>query len=157
MKTIKIFALFMAIVILHSCTKKPLADFDSDPTLFKEYITGFSSGFQSVNTDIRVQLAFNKKDWTINQELDKDIFEISPSVSGKVVALSQNTVAFIPEKKLDQNTLYQISFNVSKIANNAPKELEKFNFSLKTIKQDFVVQTQDLQSYSKDYYYLNGT
>lgn len=157
MKISKLFSLFFAIFILHSCSKKSAADFDSDASLFKDYISSFSSGFQSVNSDIRVQLAFNKKDWTLNQELDSDLFEISPSVSGKVVALSQNTIAFIPKNKLDQNTLYQVSLNLSKIADNVPKELEKFNFSVKTIKQDFIVSTQDLQSYSKDYYYLNGT
>lgn len=157
MKISKLFSLFFAVFILHSCSKKSAADFDSDASLFKDYISSFSSGFQSVNSDIRVQLAFNKKDWTLNQELDSDLFEISPSVSGKVVALSQNTIAFIPKNKLDQNTLYQVSLNLSKIADNVPKELEKFNFSVKTIKQDFIVSTQDLQSYSKDYYYLNGT
>jgi uncharacterized protein YfaS (alpha-2-macroglobulin family) len=157
MKISKLFSFFFAVFILHSCSKKSAADFDSDASLFKDYISSFSSGFQSVNSDIRVQLAFNKKDWTLNQELDSDLFEISPSVSGKVVALSQNTIAFIPKNKLDQNTLYQVSLNLSKIADNVPKELEKFNFSVKTIKQDFIVSTQDLQSYSKDYYYLNGT
>jgi uncharacterized protein YfaS (alpha-2-macroglobulin family) len=157
MKISKLFSFFFAVFILHSCSKKSAADFDSDAFLFKDYISSFSSGFQSVNSDIRVQLAFNKKDWTLNQELDSDLFEISPSVSGKVVALSQNTIAFIPKNKLDQNTLYQVSLNLSKIADNVPKELEKFNFSVKTIKQDFIVSTQDLQSYSKDYYYLNGT
>lgn len=157
MKTSKLFALFLAIFMLHSCTKKSAADFDSDPSLFKDYISSFSSGFQSVNSDIRVQLAFNKKDWTVNQELDSDLFEISPSVSGKVVALSQNTIAFIPKDKLEANTLYQVTLHLSKIADNVPKELENFNFSLKTIKQDFIVATQDLQSYSKDYYYLNGS
>ncbi|MGC4041268.1 MAG: MG2 domain-containing protein [Flavobacterium sp.] len=157
MKTNKIFGLFVAIFLLQSCTKKSIDDFDSDPTLFKEYITGFSSGFVSVNSDFRVQLAFNKNDWKPNQELDEDLFDISPSVSGKVVALSNNTIAFIPKEKLEQNTLYQITLHLSQITSKVPKELADFNFSVKTIKQDFIVNTDDLQSYSKDWYYLNGT
>ncbi|MEO5777656.1 MAG: MG2 domain-containing protein [Flavobacterium sp.] len=157
MKTNKIFGLFVAILLLQSCSKKSASDFDSDPSLFKDYITGFSSGFVSVNSDFRVQLAFNKNDWKPNQELDEDLFDISPSVSGKVVALSSNTIAFIPKEKLDQNTLYQITLHLSDITNKVPKELKDFNFSVKTIKQDFIVNTQDLQSYSKDWYYLNGT
>ncbi|WP_284653753.1 alpha-2-macroglobulin family protein [Flavobacterium terrisoli] len=156
MKTNKIFGLFVAILLLQSCSKKSASDFDSDPSLFKDYITGFSSGFVSVNSDFRVQLAFNKSDWKPNQELDDDLFDISPSVSGKVVALSPNTIAFIPKEKLDQNTLYQITLHLSDITNKVPKELKDFNFSVKTIKQDFIVNTQDLQSYSKDWYYLNG-
>ena len=156
MKTSKIFGLFVAILLLQSCSKKSVSDFDSDPSLFKDYITGFSSGFVSVHSDFRVQLAFNKTDWKANQELDNDLFDISPSVSGKVVALSPNTIAFIPKDKLEQNTLYQITFHLSEVTNKVPKELKNFNFSIKTIKQDFIVNTQDLQSYSKDWYYLNG-
>ncbi|WP_333599539.1 alpha-2-macroglobulin family protein [Flavobacterium sp.] len=157
MKTSKIFGLFIAIFMLQSCSKKSASDFDSDYSLYKDYITSFSSGFVSVNSDFRVQLAFNKSDWKPNQELDDDLFDISPSVSGKVVALSNNTIAFIPKEKLEQNTLYQITLHLSKITNKVPKELSDFNFSVKTIKQDFIVNTQDLQSYSKDWYYLNGT
>lgn len=157
MKTNKIFGLFVAIFLLQSCSKKSASDFDSDPSLFKDYITGFSSGFVSVSSDFRVQLAFNKSDWKPNQELDDDLFDISPSVRGKVVALSNNTIAFIPKEKLDQNTLYQITLHLSQITNKVPKELADFNFSVKTIKQDFLVNTLDLQSYNKDWYYLNGT
>ncbi|WP_264519822.1 alpha-2-macroglobulin family protein [Flavobacterium sp. N1994] len=157
MKTSKIFGLFVAILLLQSCSKKSASDFDSDPSLYKDYITSFSSGFVSVHSDFRVQLAFNKTDWKPNQELDEDLFDISPSVSGKVVALSSNTIAFIPKDKLEQNTLYQITLHLSDITNKVPKELANFNFSVKTIKQDFIVNTQDLQSYSKDWYYLNGT
>jgi len=157
MKTIKLIGLFLAIFVLHSCSKKSAADFNSDFSLYKDYISSFSSGFVSVSSDIRVQLAFNKSDWKPNQELDDDLFDISPSVSGKVVALSSNTIAFIPKDKLDQNTLYQVTLRLSKINDKTPKELENFNFSLKTIKQDFIVNTLDLQSYDKDTYYLNGT
>ncbi|MBF6641236.1 hypothetical protein IVB69_07070 [Flavobacterium sp. J49] len=156
MKTSKILGLLVAILLLQSCSKKSASDFDSDPSLYKDYITGFSSGFVSVNSDFRVQLAFNKSDWKPNQELDEDLFDISPSVRGKVVALSPNTIAFIPKEKLEQNTLYQITLHLSDITNKVPKELKDFNFSVKTIKQDFIVNTQDLQSYSRDWYYLHG-
>ncbi|HLP63460.1 alpha-2-macroglobulin family protein [Flavobacterium sp.] len=157
MKTIKLIGLFLAIFVLHSCTKKSVADFDSDFSLYKDYISSFSTGMVSVDSDIRVQLAFNKSDWEKDEELDDDLFEISPSISGKVVALSNNTIAFIPKDKLEQNTLYRVTLNLSKITNKVPKELSKFNFSLKTFKQDFVVNTNDLQSYNRDSYYLNGT
>jgi len=156
MKTSKILGLLVAIFMWQSCSKKSASDFDSDYSLYKDYITGFSSGFVSVNSDFRVQLAFNKSDWKPNQVLDEDLFDISPSVSGKVVALSPNTIAFIPNEKLEQNTLYQITLHLSDITNKVPNELKDFNFSVKTIKQDFIVNTQDLQSYSKDWYYLMG-
>lgn len=156
MKIKKLLALCFAIVVLHSCGKKSAADFNSDFSLFTKYISSFSSGIVSANSDIRVQLAVNKSDWKPNQELDDDLFDISPSVSGKVVALSSNTVAFIPKSKLDPNTIYQVTFHLGEIV-NTPKELKEFKFTIKTIQQDFIVNTLDLQSYNQDLYYLNGT
>lgn len=156
MKNYKLLCVLIAFVFWQSCSKKPVADFDSNFELFKEYISSFSSGYVSVQSDFRVQLAFNKSDWKTNQELDNDLFEISPKVKGKVVALSNNTIAFIPKEKLEQNTLYQISLKLSKINSKVPAELSTFNFSVRTIKQDFIVKTLDLQSYNKESYYLNG-
>jgi uncharacterized protein YfaS (alpha-2-macroglobulin family) len=149
---------FFVFFIFQSCGRKSAADFNSDFSLFKEYITSFTGGIVSSESDIRVVLAFDKKDWKVNQELDDDLFDISPSVHGKVVALSTNTIAFIPEKKLKPGTEYQVTLNLDKLT-AIPKEkeaaLSKFNFTVKTIKQDFTINTSDIQSYSKQYQYLN--
>ncbi len=154
MKTKILVYLFLAIFIFQACTKKSQANFNSNFSLFKEQISSFTSGIVTSQSDIRVVLASNKKDWKVNQVLDDDLFEISPSVSGKVVALSENTVAFIPEKKLKSGTEYQVTFKLSKVVEVA-KEFEDFKFTVKTIDQDFLVTTQDIQSYSKQYQYLN--
>ncbi|WP_026728564.1 alpha-2-macroglobulin family protein [Flavobacterium denitrificans] len=149
---------FFVFFIFQSCGRKSAADFNSDFSLFKEYIVSFTGGIVSSESDIRVVLAFDKKEWKANQELDNDLFDISPSVDGKVVALSPNTIAFIPEKKLKPGTEYQVTLKLDKLI-VLPKEKEKtlseFNFTVKTIKQDFTINTADIQSYSKEYQYLN--
>jgi len=149
---------FCVFFIFQSCGRKSAADFNSDFSLFKEYIVSFTGGIVSSESDIRVVLAFDKKEWKANQVLDSDLFDISPSVDGKVVALSSNTIAFIPEKKLKPGTEYQVTLNLDKLI-TLPKEKEKvlseFNFTVKTIKQDFTINTADIQSYSKEYQYLN--
>ena len=154
MKTKNLVYLFLVFFMFQACKKKSVTDFNSDFSIFKEQISSFTSGIVTAQSDIRVVLAVNKKDWKVNQVLEDDLFEISPSVSGKVVALSENTVAFIPEKKLKQDTEYQVTFKLSKVL-NVKTELEDFKFTVKTIKQDFLVATNDIQSYSKDYQYLN--
>ncbi len=146
--------------IFQACGRKSAADFNSDFSLFKDYITSFTGGIVSSQSDIRVVLGFEKKDWKINQELDSDLFDISPSVDGKVVALSSNTIAFIPKKKLKAGTEYQVTLNLDKLITlpkkgDDDKDLSKFNFTVKTVKQDFIVNTLDVQSYSKEYQYLN--
>ncbi|SHL51786.1 alpha-2-macroglobulin family protein [Flavobacterium saccharophilum] len=158
MKAKGLVLVFCVFFIFQSCGRKSAADFNSDFSLFKEYIVSFTGGIVSSESDIRVVLAFDKKDWKANQVLDSDLFDISPSVDGKVVALSPNTIAFIPEKKLKPGTEYQVTLNLDKII-TLPKEKEKelsdFNFTVKTIKQDFTINTVDIQSYSKEYQYLN--
>ncbi|MFT3793605.1 alpha-2-macroglobulin family protein [Flavobacterium sp.] len=156
MKTKGIIFVFFTFLVFQACNKKTAAEFNSDFSLFKQYITSFTAGIVPARSDIRVVLAFNKSEWKANQPLDNELFSISPSVDGKVVALSGNTVAFIPENKLDQNTEYQVTFHLSKIV-KVPEKLNDFNFSLKTIKQDFTITTNDVQSYSKDFQYLNCT
>lgn len=145
----------LAFLLIISCSKSN-KEFNSDYVLFKEYIQNFSSGLISAHDDIRVVLAFDIPDWTPETKLDSKLFTINPAVDGKVVALSANTVAFVPASPLKNDQEYKVSFHLEKLK-DVPSELETFNFSLKTIKQDFVVNFQDLQSYSKDYFYLNGT
>jgi alpha-2-macroglobulin len=142
--------------LLIACSKKSVADFNSDFLLFKEHISSFTSGIVSAQTDIRVVLTSDQKNWKVGDVLDTSLFEISPSIDGKVVALSNNTVAFVPEEKLKQDTEYQITFHLSKVK-TVKADLADFNFTIKTIKQDFVVNTADIQSYSPEYQYLNCT
>ncbi|MEM0578430.1 alpha-2-macroglobulin family protein [Flavobacterium polysaccharolyticum] len=149
---------FCMFFLFQACGRKSATDFNSDFSLFKEYIVSFTGGIVSAQSDIRVVLAFEDNNWKVNQVLDHDLFDISPSVDGKVIALSNNTIAFIPEKKLESGTEYQVTLHLDKLNPKVAeknKELSNFNFTVKTIKQDFIVNTLDVQSYSKDYQYLN--
>jgi uncharacterized protein YfaS (alpha-2-macroglobulin family) len=156
MRTMKLVLYFTVItLLLHSCQKSG-KDFDSDYTLYRDYITSFSSGTVSTKSDIKVGLAFSKKEWQVNKELDTDYFSISPGVKGKVFLLEGNVLAFRPDKKLEQDTEYRITLHLSKFV-NVPSELADFNFRVKTIKQDFMVSTRDLQSYNRDWQFLNAS
>ncbi|CAM4132570.1 MULTISPECIES: alpha-2-macroglobulin family protein [Flavobacterium] len=154
MKISRLLKLALILVLIVSCSKDS-KDFNSDYSLYKDYILNFSSGLISSNSDVRVVLAFDNADWTPKKELDEDLFSVNPSVDGKVIALSTNTLAFVPTKPLESNKEYQVTLHLSEIK-EVPKELKEFNFTLKTVKQDFMVSTLDLQSYNKNYSYLNG-
>ncbi|PZR24108.1 MAG: hypothetical protein DI539_01455 [Flavobacterium psychrophilum] len=157
MKTLRLMLWLTVITVLfHACSQKSGKDFDSDYTLYRDYITSFSSGIISTTADIQVGLAFNKKEWQVNQELDKKYFSVSPSAEGKVLLLEGNIIAFRPTKKLEQDTEYYVTLHLSKFI-EVPNALADFNFRVKTIKQDFMVTVQDLQSYNRDWQFLNGT
>ncbi|MFN3640985.1 MAG: hypothetical protein ACK4UK_08700, partial [Flavobacterium sp.] len=143
-------------LIALSCQKKvSLEEFNSDFSLYQEYIQSFSSGQISAYSDIRVLLAFEKSDWEEKKELDPSLFSIEPKVKGKIVSLQNNVIAFIPDEPLSQNTEYRLTLKLNSLI-DVPKELSEFRFSVKTFEQDFSVQPSDLQSYSKDYQYLNA-
>ena len=156
MKTKHIVFLLFSLLFIQSCSKQSAAEFNSDFSLYKSFIANFSEGLISTQSDLRVVLAFQKEEWKKNEVLDNDLFTISPSVDGKVIALSPSTIAFVPSKKLQSNTEYQVSFHLSKLI-KTPKELVDFNFTAKTIKQDFIVSTADVQSYSPTFQYLNAS
>lgn len=155
MKNLKLILFFTAIALLNSCSKESREDFESDFSKYTAYITSFSSGIVSSKSDIQVGLTFAKKEWQVNGELNSSYFSVSPSADGKVILLPGNVIAFRPSKRLEQDTEYRVTLHLSKII-EVPKGLEDFKFTIKTLKQDFMVTTHDLQSYNKDWQFLNG-
>ncbi|MDL5513020.1 MG2 domain-containing protein [Arenibacter sp. M-2] len=124
--------------------------------LYHEYITEVSHGLISARADVRVVLNRPVDSWESGKELDEDILVVLPKTRGKVIALDSRTIAFVPEAGFHQNSTYGFTLNLGSIISGVPKELHKFNFEVKTLKQQFNVYTQALQSYSKDYQYLEG-
>ncbi|MFN3756426.1 MAG: MG2 domain-containing protein, partial [Flavobacterium sp.] len=157
MKLFRGLLLLCAVMLISlSCQKKvSLEEFNSDFSLYQEYIHSFSSGQISAYSDIRVLLAFEKSDWEEKKELDPSLFSVEPKVKGKIVSLQNNVIAFIPDEPLSQNTEYRLTLKLNSLI-DVPKELSEFRFSVTTFEQDFSVQPSDLQSYSKDYQYLNA-
>jgi uncharacterized protein YfaS (alpha-2-macroglobulin family) len=148
----------LIILLLVGCNpKKEAAKTSIDNlNLYQEYITEVSHGIISAKGDVRVVLSRPVDSWESGKELDKDLLTVLPKTSGKVVALDNRTIAFVPEAGFQQNSTYAFTLNLGAILSGIPTELHDFNFELKTLKQQFNVYTQALQSYSKDYQYLEG-
>lgn len=126
--------------------------------LYQEYITEVSHGIISVKADVRVMLNRPVDAWENGKELDSDLLQVMPKTSGKVIALDSRTIAFVPDPDAGfrQDTTYRFSLNLGAVVSGVPEELREFNFEVRTLKQQFNVYTQALQSYSKDYQYLEG-
>ncbi|MCK0147512.1 MG2 domain-containing protein [Arenibacter sp. F26102] len=124
--------------------------------LYQDYITEVSHGIISVKADVRVVLNRPIDSWESGKELSSHLLQVIPRLKGKVVALDSRTIAFIPESGFQQNSTYGFTLDLGAIANDVPKDLRHFNFQVKTLKQQFNVYTQAIQSYSKDYQYIEG-
>lgn len=124
--------------------------------LYQEYITEVSHGIIPVDTEVRVVLREPLAQLESGKELDSDLLRATPKTKGKVMALDGRTIAFVPENKLEQDTTYEFTLDLGRLLADVPKELNKFNFGVRTIKQQFNIYTQALQSYSRDFQYVDG-
>ncbi|NAS31044.1 hypothetical protein GTQ40_08695 [Flavobacteriaceae bacterium R38] len=142
-----------------SCKKKKDTVQEQIDNLFKfrEYVSDVSQGIISVHSDVRVVLREPIEGWNDNQELNDRVFTVSPKVKGKVMALNNQTIAFVPDDAFDQDTEYEFTLDMEALIKDIPSDLENFKFKIKTLKQQFNVNTNRLQSYTKDWQYIEGT
>jgi uncharacterized protein YfaS (alpha-2-macroglobulin family) len=151
-------SIFIFFLLCISCKDKSVS-FDSQAdniNRYQEYVLEITHGIISSKSDVRVVLKKPIDSWNKGDELPDDLFEVSPNVAGKVVALDNRTIAFIPEDGFKQNTIYDFELVLSDIIKNVPSEFETLSFSIKTLEQQFTINTNALQSYSKEYQYIDG-
>jgi uncharacterized protein YfaS (alpha-2-macroglobulin family) len=142
------------LLTLFSCKKNDQVD-ASNMHEFKDYISDVSSGIISRKADVTLVLVNPIQEWSTNLELDNSILSVSPKVKGKVIALNNRTLSFQPDTEFEQDTEYVFTLNLGSIQ-KVDDALDEFIFKIKTIKQDYIVTTNNLQSYSKDWQYLIG-
>ncbi|MDH7447436.1 alpha-2-macroglobulin family protein [Aquimarina sp. 2201CG14-23] len=162
MRVSRILYLFLFSTILFSCKKKDAREMAeenaSELNKYQEYISDVSTGVISVLDNVYVVLQTPVEGWDDNQELSDKVLSVSPKVKGKVIAINNRTISFQPEEGFEQNTEYTFTLDLEDIVEDLKDELdEEFVFSVKTLKQQFSVLTDNLQSYSKDWQYINGT
>lgn len=155
MKFSRIIGILTLVVFAMACSGKLEKNFNSNPEIFKEFISAYTAGPVPAKSDIRVQLAVNMPNWKPNTEVESGYFTITPSVRGKVMSLGNNTLAFVPDKPLENGKEYQVRFHLDK-ATAVTEGLEEFRFTVKTIRQDATVKILDFQSYDNEFAYVNG-
>lgn len=162
MRLSQILYLLFFVTVVFSCNKKDaqsIADANaSELTKYQEYISDVSSGVISVTDNVYVVLQTPIEGWNDNQELSKDILSVSPKVKGKVIAVNNRTISFQPEEGFEEDTAYIFTLDLESLVKDLKEDVdEEFVFVVKTLKQQFSVLTDNLQSYSKDWQYIDGT
>ena len=123
---------------------------------FRDYVGYTTSGMTSVADPIQINLANDVEGWESGQDITDNILTLTPSVDGKLKALNKHTLLFTPDEYLDPNTEYTVSLKLGDIYKNIPKDYKTFTFQFKTITPSFNLVTNNLQSYSKKWQYLEG-
>jgi uncharacterized protein YfaS (alpha-2-macroglobulin family) len=148
---------FLALISLSLITcKDKTADNNDNLFKFKEYIYNTTAGVVSVAETIEISFAKDVSDFKEATELKNGIVSISPKVKGKTYLKDARHIEFVPEEKLEPNTEYTVKVALSKLFSKVPSEFKKYQFQFKTIEPNFVINTRNLQSYSKKWQYLEG-
>ena len=135
-------ALLLAlIIILHpQCKKKEKSQLMEIDPAFGSFISAFTSGTISNSSTLRIRLAEPyESEPAYDSPIDKELFDFNPSIKGSAYWVDDQTIEYRPDEKLKSNTVYTVSFFLSKIKNDVPKDLKTFTYQFKTIKQSFVV------------------
>ncbi|MBQ0734868.1 alpha-2-macroglobulin family protein [Aquimarina celericrescens] len=162
MQLSRILSVLLVVTLVFSCKKKDaqaIAEANaSELNKYQDYISDVSTGVISVLDNVYVVLQTPVKGWDDNQELSKKLLKVSPSVKGKVIAVNNRTISFQPEEGFDEDTQYTFTLDLEDLVKEIKNDLdEEFVFSVKTLKQQFSILTNNLQSYSKDWQYIDGT
>ena len=154
MKTKNLLFTFAFFLLILSCKKEEVKT--DNIYKFKEYISYTTSGVVSKTANININLRKEVNGWEANQEISTDILSIEPFVEGTLKTLNNHALSFIPDEDLATDTEYTVILKLSEIYKNIDEAFKNYTFQFKTITPNFNVQTKTLQSYSKEYQYLEG-
>ncbi len=152
---LKVFLAVFTLII--SCKNKGEEVATDNLFRFKDYISSHTSGQQSIANPIKILLAKQAAQFELNQELSSEYLKINPKVDGKLVIENGRELVFVPLEFLKPNTEYSVTLQLGKLLEAVPPEFKTYSFSFKTLAPNFKIDLGDLQSYNKDWQYLEGT
>ena len=146
------------LALIASCKDKTQHSETDNLFKFKEYISYNTYGKLSITTDIRVELAKPLEQFELTQEISADEYlKISPATKGKLVVENGKTLIFQPSEYLKPDTEYTVTVKLDKFYEDISKEFKTYTFSFKTITPNFKVDIGKLQSYSKQWQYVEAS
>jgi uncharacterized protein YfaS (alpha-2-macroglobulin family) len=116
-----------------------------DPA-FTGYVSGFTSGVISKESEIvvhlREEVALDKQ----TEEIAADLFDFDPNIEGEAYWKDKQTIAFKPTEYLTSGMLYNAEFDLSNLM-EVPKDLEVLEFQFQTIIQAVDVYFDGIEAY----------
>ncbi|APY10872.1 hypothetical protein BWZ22_06300 [Seonamhaeicola sp. S2-3] len=150
----KLFIAFLVVSVITSCKEKTV---ETDNIFkYRDYISYTTSGITSVVKPIQINLAKPVDGWEMHQEITDNIINIKPHVEGTLKVGNNQTLIFTPDEYLDASTEYTVTVKLSEIYKDIPSDFKNYTFQFKTITPSFNVVTNNLQSYSKNWQYIEG-
>jgi uncharacterized protein YfaS (alpha-2-macroglobulin family) len=145
---IALLTLFLLFLIsCHQDQKSTKDDFSSPKTLFVEYVSAYTNGFISKNSEIRVKLTKPVESAEPGKEIEFDIFSFEPAINGKSIWQDHNTIVFKPTEPLKSGQRYKTVLLLDKLI-EVPTDRNAFKFSFECIPQSFEVKLEGMVVYN---------
>jgi len=138
-------SLIIISLTLTQCKKSKKTTTPVDPA-FSGYVSAFTSGMISNQSNIVIKLTEAVPDVKANEPVKESLFSFSPSIKGETYWVDNQTIQFDPEEVLPSDKLYDVKFYLSKII-QVPDKLKVLKFQVQTIKQAINVTFDGLQAY----------
>ena len=124
---LSIFLLFTAVLFIQ-CSKKESSL--SNPELFTEHLSQFSGPDIGRRDPIEIILTKAMDAQNLNESDLQSLFDISPSIDGKVVMNGPYALRFVPDEVLKAGVDYIVDFQLHKLIPEVSKELGVFRFKV---------------------------
>ncbi len=112
---------------------------------FTGYVAAFTSGVLSSRSTIQVRLMENMKNVTVNQLIEKDLFDFEPDIAGKAYWIDQRTIEFKPDEELPSGQIYEAEFFLSKLI-KVPDNLKTLTFQFQVMQQSVSVYYEGMKA-----------
>lgn len=124
---------------------------------YKSYISYTTNGIISTHDPFQIHLSKNISKWNPGDQLPNEIISVSPKAEGELFLKNNAAIEFKPKNPLKPDTEYSITVQLDQLFDDVPEERKSYTFQCKTIKPSFKVSIYDLQSYSKDWQFVEGS
>jgi len=136
-------------LVITSCNNSGNSEIIKVNPKYAEFITAYTSGVISNNSEIIIELKNELSDEEINKINTNQLFDFEPKIAGKTEWINNRSIRFTPSSDLSSLELYKVTFHLSKVS-IVPSDMLDFVFQFKAKHMDLNVYIEGLSPYSDD-------
>lgn len=143
--TLAVIGLLVVIIVFFIFKKSEKSTSEINPE-FTAYVTAFTSGVISKESQVKVRLRQEISEEKQKEITADDLFDFSPSIEGSIYWKDNQTVVFKPLENLPSNQKYRAEFNLAELM-DIPEYLEVLAFDFQTMEQGISVLFDGMEAY----------
>ena len=116
---------------------------------FAKYIAGFTTGFISSGSTVKIILTAPFQTPELNKYFKNNLFSFKENLEGEIRWIDAQTIEFKPSQRMENGKLYHAQFHLSKLV-NVEGALKDFSFTFQIVNQSVRLEIGSLKSYTNE-------